>query len=284
MTSKLVLACSATALALAACDGPPPPPPGVGPNAVLKVGDRLTCPESQGDLERVRVEPDGRTCLYRGARGAEVELKLTPISGGSADATLAALEARLRPLSTPAPVPAATAAPAEAAAAAKEAATVEKQSVADAGPAAADPDPDPDIDIESGEHERVNVRLPGLHIDAEDERANIRIGPIRINADDAKDRVNIVREPKTGVGRSFSVNAGDGHAEIRSDDGGKANVKATLILASDTPGPQGHKVVGYVARGPRGGPLVVATVRVKDKQKGDVYDDANALVKRNVRR
>ena len=40
--------------------------------------------------------------------------------------------------------------------------------------------------------------------------------------------------------------------------------------------------VGYEARGPAGGPLVVATIRSKDRDKGSAFEDAKDLVTLNV--
>jgi len=43
-------------------------------------------------------------------------------------------------------------------------------------------------------------------------------------------------------------------------------------------------VVGYEARGPKGGPIAVATVKAKDRDAGDhdVFKDMKALVRHNV--
>lgn len=285
MTSKLLLSCGAAALLLAACDGPPPAPAGMGPNAVLKVSDRLNCPDRQGDLDRVSAASDGRSCLYRGDN-SEVELRLTPVAG-TAEATLGQVEAQLRPLSSLGAAPAATP-PGEDSDAPEVKTVVEDAGAVDVtaaehqeARAARDAG---HSDWDAHDHERVNIRLPGLHIDAQNEKADIRVGPLRIKADGDGDRVSVKRDPRSGIGRSFSLEADDGGAEIRMDDGGKANVEAMLILASDDAGKDGHQTVGYVARGPRAGPLVVATIRVKDEHKGDIFDDATALVKKNVRK
>ena len=44
----------------------------------------------------------------------------------------------------------------------------------------------------------------------------------------------------------------------------------------------GGRVVGYEARGPSGGPIVVATVRGKDRNENRVFEAAKALVTLNV--
>jgi hypothetical protein len=44
----------------------------------------------------------------------------------------------------------------------------------------------------------------------------------------------------------------------------------------------GWRVVGYEARGPVGGPLVVATVRSRDSNRERAFEDARALVALNA--
>jgi hypothetical protein len=60
-------------------------------------------------------------------------------------------------------------------------------------------------------------------------------------------------------------------------------VRATLILASDK-ATSGYRVVGYEARGPKGGPLAVAVVKAKgrDGSDHDIFEDMKTLVRRNV--
>ena len=49
----------------------------------------------------------------------------------------------------------------------------------------------------------------------------------------------------------------------------------TYILASDTPDPSGFRVVGYMAKGPSAGPLVVGVFRVREHDHG--HKDMNDL-------
>ena len=60
-------------------------------------------------------------------------------------------------------------------------------------------------------------------------------------------------------------------------------VRATLILASDK-ATSGYRVVGYEARGPKGGPLAVATVKAKGRNGSDhdIFEDMKTLVRHNV--
>ncbi|MGZ8370421.1 MAG: hypothetical protein ACXWVH_05130, partial [Caulobacteraceae bacterium] len=140
----------------------------------------------------------------------------------------------------------------------------------------------------------VKIDLPGIHIDADGDNdgAKLNIGGVHINADGENDAVHIVRKPKTGWGRSFSIDANNSGAVIRVDGGSRVNVKSMLILASEKPGPNGDRVAGYIARGPRTGPLVVATIRAlkkegeggvhMDESGGDLFKDAGRLVKKNA--
>ncbi|WP_269716442.1 hypothetical protein [Caulobacter sp. NIBR2454] len=115
----------------------------------------------------------------------------------------------------------------------------------------------------TGEH--TEIRLPGLHITAQDDSsggsAQVRVAGVHINAD-------------------------DNGAEIRAENFGENSVKASLILAGDKIPTSDHPVVGYEARGPVKGPLIVAVVKSKGK---DYHNDGNGafmdmkrLVKRNT--
>ena len=61
------------------------------------------------------------------------------------------------------------------------------------------------------------------------------------------------------------------------------DVRSTYILASDK-GANGYHVVGYEARGPKAGPIVVAVVKARrdDRNQHDLFDDMKDLVERNV--
>jgi hypothetical protein len=53
-------------------------------------------------------------------------------------------------------------------------------------------------------------------------------------------------------------------------------------MAANEPSASGWRTVGYEARGPVGGPIVVATVRSKDRAPDRLFDAAKALVTLNV--
>ena len=72
---------------------------------------------------------------------------------------------------------------------------------------------------------------------------------------------------RKGAGRGFAY----------YDDEG---VRESYLLARDNAPASGWHAVGYEARGPRGGPLVIGVVR--QREDGDAFDDAKELVERNA--
>lgn len=233
--------------------------------------DKLTCPQKQGDLTLVSTAPDGQSCAYQG-RNAEVSLRLVPLSGGDAEAALAPIETELKTL-----MPA----------------------IRSAAPAPANGGKRPD---------GAKISLPGIKIDAHDKGADVKIGGLSINANDGSAEVKVskninirdgesvrrIREQTSGGRSTVSVSASDGEegdTDIHANDAGAEirhrrrgdGVRATLILASDKAA-SGYRVVGYEARGPKGGPLAVAVVKAKgrDGSDHDVFEDMKMLVRRNV--
>ncbi len=123
--------------------------------------------------------------------------------------------------------------------------------------------------------DRAEIQLPGLHIRADDDGANIVVGSIKVDADDDGAQVR--------VGDGTIVNAGDEGAEIRTSHQ-KNGFRSTYVLAADET-KNGYDVVGYEARGPSSGPLVVAVVKAKkddDHNRHNLFEDVKDLVKLNV--
>ena len=130
--------------------------------------------------------------------------------------------------------------------------------------------------------DKATVRLPGMHIDADGDRANIKIGGITIRADDRNSQVNVrSRSGSSSDADTVTIDASDGAARIRTTSPGEA-VRATFMMTADQSSTTGWRVVGYEARGPSGGPIVVATVRGKDRNENRVFEAAKALVTLNV--
>ena len=199
----------------------------------MKAVDRLTCPDRVGDLTRTAEAGDGRSCAYTGSQAEDVQLSLMPLDGATPDARLAALDTTLK---------------------------------AEAPGAKTGPDQGQGVYVSSDQGgDQAHIDLPGFHLNASGGKADIRMPGISINADGDKARVST-----GGGGREQTVvDAHAGGAEIRAGGVGANGAAITYLLASDTPGPSGYKVVGYIAKGPASGPLVVGVFRVRDRRGHD---------------
>jgi len=242
-----------------------------GKHEPLRAISKLDCPDKQGELTRVSVAADGQACVYAG-QNAEVTLKLVALNGGDAEAALAPIEADLKTLM----------------------------------PAVKSPPPTPPGGKPRGDSAKIS--LPGIRIDAHDKGADIKIGGLTINANDDTAEVKVaknvtirdgdttkkVTERVSGGNSNVSVKTSDdeeGDVDIHATDEGAQirqrrrgdGVRATLILASDKAA-SGYRVVGYEARGPKGGPLAVAVVKAKgrDGSDHDIFEDMKTLVRHNV--
>ena len=246
MKIAIAVGASVAALALTSC-APPHVRHGPWWSEPLKPVSSLDCPSSQGELTLKSTATDRKSCVYAGD-GAEVELALLPLSGDP-DSVLGPIETRLKTLLPAPPTPAASSAP--------------------AAPPASDG------------HD-VNIRLPGLSIHAADERADIRVAGLHIDADGTSDSVHMTHGAQLAGRSGFTIDANDQGAIIRTQGRGP-DVRQTLILASDKPGPDGWRLVGYDAHGPRSGPLVVATVKSRSDEVDRAMNDAKRLVERSAR-
>ena len=244
--AMMLAGAAGAALTITACT---PPHPHHHAGAALKSIAALDCPESQGELTRKSAATDGKSCLYADDAGAEVTLQLIGLDATDPKTALAPLETQLR-----AELP---------------------QTANVAGQKATDDD-------------KVDIDLPGIHIHADGkDNANVNVGGVSVNAHDHADRADksavvTVGHPGSGAA-GVTVNARDSGAEIRVDEPG-TGVRRTVILVSDTPGPNGYKLAGYEARGPSDGPLAVASVKAKSEEHDDLYHDMGKLLERNVGR
>ncbi len=123
-------------------------------------------------------------------------------------------------------------------------------------------------------HGRVDIDLPGIHIHASGKDDSGSNSNVRIGSSAASN---------TAGGGGVDVEAQDNGAQIRIDDN-RRGVRRDLLLASDSPGPNGYKVAGYSARGPQSGPLVVATILAKDGDHDRLEEDIHALMAANLGR
>ena len=255
MNKALVLLLSGVAAAsLAACH--PPQPRKQAAKAAEEAGSTyktisaLNCPEAQGRLKRTAADSDGKSCTYINDRGSEITLTLVDLDGGDAKSTLEPTEAELKALLPPRDSKAAAHGPSE------------------------------------GGGDDVNIDLPGVHSRANDNGARVRVAGVHIDADDdgakveASDSDNVVVKSERGKG-GVTVDANDQGAEIRAYKAGPG-VSITYILASDTPGPEGYRLVGYEARGPSEGPLVVAKIKSRSEGRNGQFNDLKRLITLNV--
>ncbi len=261
---------------------------------VLKVVEALQCPQTMGSLTRKgSASAGGTVCNYVGPKGAEVSLHLVPLDGESPAEVLKAFEQRLsgdlpravEALKAAADAADAGTATAERAAATDEAAAATAERPADqaaADPAAASGDRAsvraPGVDIEANGDD-ATVKLPGMRIETRGDKASVRIGGFHMYADDSDGTARV--SGSSGNGDNVTINAQDDAAEIRADAGGEAT-RTSWILTDSRGAEAGWRVVGYEARGPVGGPLVVATVRSRDRNRERAFEDAKALVALNA--
>lgn len=266
---------------------------------VLKVVDALQCPQTMGSLTRKGSAQDGgKVCTYVGRKGTEVSLHLVALGGEAPADVLKAFETRLS-ASLPAAVAQlkasadadkarmdadlaraaaadAEAAAADAAAAGADAAAARADGAAASADRASVRAPGMAIDAEGDD---ASVRLPGMRIETRGDQASVRIGGFHIDANDSDGSARV--RASSGGGDSVSVNARNDAAEIRTSAGGEAT-RTSWILTDNRETESGWRVVGFEARGPVGGPLVVATVRSKDTNRGRAFEDAKDLVTLNV--
>ncbi len=197
----------------------------------LTVGQTLVCPDQAGSLTRTAQASDGKSCTYSGPREEQVQLSFMPLDGAAPDVRLASLDQSLK---------------------------AELPAIA-TGPHASGVYVGAD---EAGHN--AHIDLPGFHLNASDGKASIRMPGVSINADG--DEAKVTTGPE---GHENSVvNAHPGGTEIRVGGVNANGANMTYILASDTPGPSGFKAVGYMAKGPAAGPLVVGVFRVRDREHG----------------
>jgi hypothetical protein len=130
------------------------------------------------------------------------------------------------------------------------------------------------------EGDNAAIRLPGMHIETKGDQASVRIGGLTSTPTTTTGSVD-VQGLVGDDGDNVSIRARERRAEVRTvrlrrghprqlDPDRQPAFRRRLAL------------VGYEARGPVGGPLVVATVRSRDRNRGRVFEDAKDLVALNV--
>jgi len=248
---------------------------------VLKVVETLQCPQTMGSLTRKgSASNEGTVCTYVGPKGAEVTLQLVPLGDRTPPQVLKTFEERLSSDMPQAIAGLRAGAQADAARAQADAARGEANAAraeAEIARAQARADAAADVAVQANGDD-ADIRLPGMHIETKGDQASVRIGGIHIDANDNSGTVDIEGGEN---GDSVSIRAQDDSAEVRAMAAGDAT-RASWILTDNRPSAGGWRLVGYEARGPVGGPLVVATVRSRDRNRGRVFEDAKDLVALNA--
>lgn len=219
---------------------------------VLKVVEGLKCPETLGVLTRKGfADPGGAACTYGGPRGAEVVLYLVKLEDRSAEDVLREYERRV---SSDMPQ-----------AAMRIDARQTENGTEEATVAA------PGVNIQA-KGDDASVKLPGLQIETRGDSASVRIAGINIQSKDGEG----VRTEKSSV----KIDSNGETTQIRTQAPGDAT-RASFILADDDVPAGAWRQVGFEARGPAGGPLVIATVRSKSRH-DRVFETAKDLIALNV--
>jgi len=205
----------------------------------LVVSAHLVCPEHQGRLARVSQAPDGLACVYSAPNGAEITLSRAPLGGRRVGELLQATE---RDLAVLLPTPPA---------------------LEQAGQSVVSNQVGPDGAGQDGS-DNTRIDLPGLHIQTQGDNASVRLPGVSINARGDKAHIS------TGFGelKNATIDATDGAVRITSNMTDAGNVDQTWMIATDAAGPAGWRTVGYVARGPLAGPVVLATLRSRAEHQG----------------
>ncbi len=135
---------------------------------------------------------------------------------------------------------------------------------------------------EPGDH--ANIDLPFFHIHTAGDHADVRIFGVKVISDG--DNANV----QTHLGGVHTVvHASSDGAEVMTEDVGRTNASLVYVLASDKKPASGYQAVGFVARGPAAGPLVVGEFRavrkVETNEHGTHIEDGDLdrLIDRNVK-
>ncbi|THD79884.1 MAG: hypothetical protein E7812_08385 [Phenylobacterium sp.] len=114
---------------------------------------------------------------------------------------------------------------------------------------------------EPGEH--TNIDLPFFHVHTVGDHADVKIFGVKVHSE------GDYADVRTDLGLKHTVvHAGPHGAEVVAEDVGRTNAELVYVLAAERGAPSGYWAVGYVAKGPVKGPLVVAEFRSVRKMGG----------------
>jgi hypothetical protein len=134
-----------------------------------------------------------------------------------------------------------------------------------------------------GPGDRADVDVPFVHVHADGDKADVRLfGIFHIVGHDHGADISSDHGRKHTV-----VHAGLRGAEVIADEVGQTNASLVYVLAGNHRHASGYRAVGYVAKGPVAGPLVVAEFRSPENNHRDSdggHDDIDRLIDRNLDR
>ena len=247
----------------------------------LVVAEKLVCPDRVGRLTRTAMAPDGQSCGYSAENGSEITLG--KMGGRPSDELLRDVQSTLSAI-VPPPAFNGTAKSDKPA----QAEWGDDDKSDDAGKYDDSKDDD-DKSQSSGRHhnhnnEHVSVDLPSIHIKSDGDVAKVNLPGININANEGSAHI------ATNIGpiKNMTIDANDKDAVIQSNLTDAANTNRTWFSVSDHGGQNGYHAVGYVARGPNSGPLVIAQLKSKGEHDHDpgrefFLDDVRHLVDLSVK-
>lgn len=123
------------------------------------------------------------------------------------------------------------------------------------------------VEWDGGDHadERADIHLPGVSIQAAGDRANVRVGSLHVDA---------------GGGGAVIREARDTRLRGEQLSPERRGYRAAFIVAGSGL-PDGLTTLGYIAGGPKTGPLTVAVLKMKTRDGGVVHRDVTRLVRSN---
>lgn len=113
--------------------------------------------------------------------------------------------------------------------------------------------------------DRADISLPGVQIHSDGDQANVRVGALRVDAANGGAVIREARETRLR-GEQLSPK--------------RRGYRATFILAGHGL-PDGLSTLGYIAGGPKVGPLTVAVMKMKTHDGKVIHHDVLHLVRRN---
>jgi hypothetical protein len=139
------------------------------------------------------------------------------------------------------------------------------------------------VNYGDGPGDTADVNVPFVHVHSDGDRSDVRLFGIFhiVGHDHAAD------SDKDHVRKHAVVHAGPRGAEVIADEVGRSNASLVYVLAGAHRYASGYRAVGYIAKGPVTGPLVVAEFRspVSSNRGNDGgHDDIDRLIDRNLDR